>query len=110
MTYENRNEDYGATRKYEEYKVGSNKDLGESRYLKDYTSDQYNQDDPLIVFNTKKSDLGARDSLGYKASITSKSGDYDEYRKYLKSSADNNYTKYESNYDDGYSSRFGTKN
>lgn len=40
--------------------------MGESKYLKDYASNEY-EDDALIVFNTKKVDIGARDSLGYRS-------------------------------------------
>ena len=85
--------------------------------MKDYTSDQQNIDDPLIVFNTKKSDLGARDSQGYKVSIGNRGGDYDDYRKQLKSSGDNkydtyepSYSKYDNKYESKYDSKYGSKN
>lgn len=70
--------DYKADYKTE-YK---NESLGDSKYLKDYASNEYNEDDALIVFNTKKVDIGGRDSLGYKAGT--REDNYDEYRKLLK--------------------------
>ena len=69
-----------------EYRVENDSD---SKYLKDYASNEYNVDDPLIVFNTKKVDIGARDSLGYKSSNRGGGDDYDEYRKQLRNKYDN---------------------
>ena len=53
----------------------------------------------MIVFNTKKTDIGARDSLGYKSLNREGSGDdYDDYRKKLKSSNNYDGDRYESKY------------
>lgn len=60
--------------------------------MKDYTS---NEEDPLIVFNKRKTDLGDRDSFGYRPSNRGGEDDYQEYRRLLK----DNDNRYESRYD-----------
>lgn len=107
IKYESQRETtYDNDKKYGEYKSDyrteyrSGTDLGESKYRKDYASNEV--EDPLIVYN-RKGEIGSRDSLGYKSSSRGVD-DYDEYRKKLKSSSeyegrDRGESRYESKYE-----------